>query len=106
MDKRNVSMSKVVVLIFLVLFIGWGGQAGSQEKYPTRSIDIIVPFSPGGGTDLVNRVMANYLKTKWSSPVNIINKPGGNTVPACVEVYSAKADGYKVSREGSSGLWL
>ena len=84
------------LLFVMVMFIltGWCGEVQSQPKYPTRGIDIIVPFTPGGATDLVIRVMAVYLKQKWSVPVNVINKPGGNTVPACLEVHRAAPDGY------------
>ena len=94
--------SRVIFFIPVLLFFLWGGAAEPQERYPGRAIDIIVPFSAGGGTDLVNRVMANYLKARWGTPVNIINKPGGNTVPACVEIYSARPDGYTVLGDSSN----
>lgn len=82
------------ILLIIFLLTGWVAQVQSQEKYPTRAIDLIVPFAPGASTDLVARIAADYLNKIWKVPVNVINKPGGNTVPACLEVYSAKPDGY------------
>ncbi|MDI7259677.1 MAG: tripartite tricarboxylate transporter substrate binding protein [Thermodesulfobacteriota bacterium] len=72
----------------------------SQEKYPTRPIEIIVPYAPGGGTDLSARILAGYLSKRWAVPVNVVNKPGGNTVPACLEVYRAAPDGYTMLQDG------
>lgn len=72
----------------------------SQEKYPTRPIEIIVPYAPGGGTDLSARITAAYLSKRWGVPVNVVNKPGGNTVPACLEVYRAAPDGYTMLQDG------
>lgn len=96
----------ISVLIIMVL-TGWVEQVQSQEKYPTRSIDLIVPFAPGAGTDIIARLTAAYLKIKWGVPVNVINKAGGNSVPANLEVYQATPDGYTMmadSQSSSSGL--
>jgi tripartite-type tricarboxylate transporter receptor subunit TctC len=67
--------------------------AGAQDKYPTKAIDIIVPFVAGASTDAGTRVVAQMLEAKWGVPVRVVNKPGGNTVPAVTEVMAAKPDG-------------
>jgi len=85
-------LSSLLLIIFLLT--GWVGSVQCQDKYPSRAIDIIVPFAPGASTDLWTRITADYLKKKWGVPVNVVNKPGGNTVPACLEVYNSKPDGY------------
>ncbi len=88
-------------ITFLVLVsIGWVAGVQSQEKYPTRAINLIVPFAPGGSTDVAARVNASFLSKKWGVPVNVINKPGGNTIPGQLEVYSSAADGYTVLGDG------
>ncbi len=95
MEKRRKWFGLSLVSLMSVLLITiCAGEVKAQEKYPARGIDIIVPFSPGGATDLVERVVGTYLKRKWTVPVNVINKPGGNTVPACLEVYRSTSDGY------------
>ncbi len=90
-----------VFSVLIIMLAGWIGEVQSQEKYPTRAIDIIVPFSAGGSTDLTARVVSAYLRKKWGVPVNVINKSGGNTVPAGLEVYSAKPDGYTLLLDGT-----
>jgi tripartite-type tricarboxylate transporter receptor subunit TctC len=94
MYQRKKFFSMILFSVLILFITVWTGQVGAQEKYPTRGIDIIVPFTPGGATDLVERVLASYLNRKWGVPINVINKPGGNTVPACLEAYNAKPDGY------------
>jgi tripartite-type tricarboxylate transporter receptor subunit TctC len=96
-----VLLSILISMMFAGMFAGAIPEANSQEKYPTRAIDIVCPFSPGGGTDLMNRVMAPYLSRRWGVPVNMVNKPGGNTVPACLEVYGARPDGYTILADGT-----
>jgi tripartite-type tricarboxylate transporter receptor subunit TctC len=88
----------ICLLSMLIIFSLAGGvkTAQSQVKYPTKPIDIVVPFSPGGFTDLSNRMVGAYLEKKWGVRFNIINKPGGNTIPALLEVAQAKPDGYTV----------
>lgn len=94
--------SALLSLIIVLVLLGGIRQVQSQEKYPTRAIDIIVPFAPGGATDLSARVLAAYMNKKWGVPVNVINKPGGNTIPACLEVYSARPDGYTLLEDGNA----
>jgi tripartite-type tricarboxylate transporter receptor subunit TctC len=89
-----VLLSVLISMMFAGMFAGAIPEANSQERYPTRAIEIICPYNPGASTDLVNRITAQYLNRKWGVPVNVVNKPGGNTVPACLEVYNATPDGY------------
>ena len=79
----------------LALALAAFGAAGAhaQAKYPTKAIEIIVPFAAGASTDSSARVIAQLLETRWGVPVKVVNKPGGNTVPAVTEVMAAKPDG-------------
>lgn len=74
--------------------------AAAQDKYPTKAIDLIVPFTAGAATDLGGRTIARLLEAKWGLPLRVINKPGGNTVPAVSEVARAKPDGYTLLVDG------
>jgi tripartite-type tricarboxylate transporter receptor subunit TctC len=97
----------LLTLTFVTFVLSmWVSQAESQEKYPTRAIEIIVPFSPGGSTDLMARIIAPFMSKKWGVPVNVVNKPGGNTVPACLEVYNARPDGYTMLMDGTPSATL
>jgi len=74
----------------------------SEEKFPTRSIDLIVPFAPGAATDLTARVMSASLEKKWGIRIDVVNKSGGNSVPANLELYKAAPDGYTMMLDSQS----
>lgn len=96
MSQKKIILNVLLIGLCMFVTLGFPKHLQSQDKYPTRGIDIVVPWAPGGSTDLTSRVMADYLKKKWRVPVNIVNKTGGGGVPACLEVYKAKPDGYTI----------
>lgn len=77
----------------LTLALGVATQAGAQD-YPTKPIRIIVPFSAGGGTDVVARALADRASVKLKQPVLVENKPGANTMIAAEYVARSPKDGY------------
>ncbi|QQE75348.1 tripartite tricarboxylate transporter substrate binding protein [Brevibacillus composti] len=73
------------------------GATKTEPAYPVRQIEYIVPYSAGGGVDLVARAAADYLSKEWGQPIAVINKPGGGgTVGAEYALKQAKPDGYTV----------
>ncbi len=64
------------------------------ESWPNRAIHWIVPYPPGGGTDVVARVLAAHLERSLGQPVIVENKPGGSTVVGTAALASAAPDGY------------
>jgi tripartite-type tricarboxylate transporter receptor subunit TctC len=68
--------------------------AGAGAAYPEKSISMIVPFPPGGRTDLTARVVAQYLSRHLAQPVVVVNKPGAGGVLGAKEVAAATPDGY------------
>ena len=101
MLSKKLFLSLVLCMI-VILGSGFANQAWCQEKYPTRAIDIIVPTGPGGSTDLTTRILAAELKKLWGVPVNVINKTGGNMIPALLEVLDGKPDGYTLFADNIS----
>ena len=67
--------------------------AGAQT-YPTRPVRLIVGFPPGGGTDIVARIMGRWLSERLGQPVIIENKPGAGTNIAVQAVVNSPPDGY------------
>ena len=63
-------------------------------EFPSQPIRIVVPFGPGGGTDLVARTLADKLAPVFGVPVLVDNKPGGNSVIATRQVAGAPPDGH------------
>ena len=70
------------------------GQAQKSAFHPTRTVTIIVPYSPGGGTDVVGRLMAKSLEEMWGQPVIIDNKTGGSGSVGAAIVARATPDGH------------
>jgi len=71
-----------------------GAPAPAATDYPQKPVRIVVPYGPGGATDIVARILSEHLKDKFRQPVVVENKPGGNGVVALQEVVRAKPDGY------------
>jgi tripartite-type tricarboxylate transporter receptor subunit TctC len=65
-------------------------------KYPERQVTIVVPYPPGGVTDVYGRVLAQRLTQIWGQPVVVDNKPGGGNVIGTQLVSRASADGYTI----------
>ncbi len=87
-------MNKLIAAINLsVLMIASMGFA-MAEDYPARSIRIIIPAAPGGGVDLVGRVLATRLSQTLGKSVIPDNKPGAGTMLGSQELASAAPDGY------------
>ena len=81
------------------------GTACAQEdpsKYPTRAIHIVVGFTPGGGNDIIARIVGQKLSESLGQPVIIDNKPGGGAIVATEYVAKSAPDGYTLL-VGASG---
>jgi tripartite-type tricarboxylate transporter receptor subunit TctC len=68
----------------------------SNNAYPTRSVTYVVPFPPGGATDMLSRLIAQNLEKRLGKPVVVENRPGGGTSIATGAVAKATADGYTI----------
>ena len=88
MLKKKLSCACLAALGFLTL---GGAQAAS---WPERPVTIVVPFAPGGSTDVVARRMAQEFAKKFDTQFIVENKPGAGTTIASSYVSRAKPDGY------------
>ncbi len=77
--------------------------AAAQAPFPSQPVRIINAFPPGGGTDLVVRVMAEEMRQFIGQAVIVENKPGANTIIALEEVHKAKPDGHTLFASNSTG---
>lgn len=84
---------KTLVTILLALLFATGAAA---QDYPNKPIRIVVPYSPGGGTDTVARLMAARLSTAFGHQVVVENKPGASANIGAEIVARSPADGYTV----------
>lgn len=86
-----------VVLGGLGGFLAPVAECVAAAAYPTKPVQIIVAFAPGGSSDQVSRLLATYLSKKWGQPVSVVNKPGGGGVVGTAAVAQASPDGYMVN---------
>lgn len=66
------------------------------QDYPARSVRMLVPFPPGGGTDLIARLVGRHLSEKWGQTVVIDNRPGASMMIASEIVARSAPDGYTI----------
>jgi tripartite-type tricarboxylate transporter receptor subunit TctC len=64
------------------------------QDWPTRPVRVIVGFGPGGGTDIVSRIVAQHLSEVLGQPVVVENKPGGGGITGAETVAKSPKDGY------------
>jgi tripartite-type tricarboxylate transporter receptor subunit TctC len=78
--------------------------AGAQAAYPVRPITLVVPFPPGGATDLLARMVAERLKSGLNSTVVVENRPGAASTIGAAYVAKAPPDGYTLLMATSTTL--
>jgi len=69
----------------------------NAQEFPTQPIKMIIPFGPGGGTDIVGRILAEYMQRKLGKPVVVENKPGAGGILGNEFVANAAPDGYTIA---------
>jgi tripartite-type tricarboxylate transporter receptor subunit TctC len=82
------------VLAFLLAAVAWTAPALAQAAFPTHPITIVVPFGPGGETDIFARALSNDVAGVLKQPVVVVNKPGATGVVASDFVARSNPDGY------------
>jgi tripartite-type tricarboxylate transporter receptor subunit TctC len=91
-------MKKLVIFLTITLLVVTSvfaaGQSESLKEYPHKPIDLIVPFAPGGGTDIVGRVIADGLSKHLGQPVGVVNIGGAGGAIGAQEVLDSDHDGY------------
>jgi len=91
-------MWRLVLLVVLVLGLGVAPVA-AQPAYPTKPIEIIVGYAPGGGADVAARLIAAYASKKWGQSVNVVNMPGASGITGALRALQARPDGYTMLLE-------
>src|ERR1017187_4035561 len=78
----------------VLVTIGMASSPLSAQEFPTRPVIIIVPQPPGGGTDIISRIIGQQLSIQLGQPFVIENRTGAGTVVGTVAAAQAAADGY------------
>lgn len=84
----------MATLAIIGLFVSPAWAQDAASSYPAKPIQIVVPFSAGGGTDLVARLVGNELSRRWRQPVVVENRPGAGGNIGAALVARAVPDGH------------
>jgi tripartite-type tricarboxylate transporter receptor subunit TctC len=88
---------------FAVLAVVASPPAGAED-YPSRTTTIVVPFTPGGTTDILGRLVAQQLEARWGKSFVVENKPGAGTLVGATFVAKAPPDGYTLFMATSTAM--
>ena len=86
-------MKRLIALLFASLALS-ASVAMAQDKYPSRAVKVIVPYAPGGATDIVARIVGDEFQKVTGQPFIVLNKPGAFGMLAIDEMVKAAPDGY------------
>jgi tripartite-type tricarboxylate transporter receptor subunit TctC len=86
-------MSRTLILS-IAAFACTASLASAADEYPARAVRIVVPFAPGGGTDVVARILAQQLMRRLGQSFVVENRPAGSGIVGADFVAKAQGDGY------------
>ena len=89
-DQKRCWLGALSALLFVLVFPG----KLYAEEYPSRSLRLVVPFPPGGPSDAMGRLIAQYLGDRVGQTVVVDNRPGAGSVVGMEVVARAQPDGY------------
>src|SRR5438128_10064591 len=88
-------MKRIATILVALATIAWAGLADAQS-FPSRPVRMIVPFPPGGGTDILARPIAQKLSEKWGQTVVVDNRGGAGGNIGTKAAADAEPDGYTI----------
>jgi len=103
MQQRSLALATGIAVVLSVLSPeAHAQQASVLQSWPTKQVRIIVPFAPGGATDLLARMLGSGLATATGQNFVVDNRPGGGGIPAFETVIRAEGDGHTLGLLASS----
>jgi tripartite-type tricarboxylate transporter receptor subunit TctC len=91
-----VVLRATAIVAFATLSIPMTGPSAMAQNYPSRPIRMLVPFAPGGNTDILARAVGQRMTDNWGRPVVVDNRPGGSGLQAAEMAARAAPDGHTV----------
>lgn len=86
-------MRRILAALALAVAVA-AGPASAASDFPNRPIRILIPYGPGGATDIATRIITDQVRENLNTPIVVDNRPGGSGVVALQEVIRSNPDGY------------
>lgn len=93
---HNLRTKILCISIGVITIVLSPGGVAQPEPFPSRTVKLVVPFAPGGGTDVAARMLATRLADMWKQPVVVENKLGAGSIIATDVVAKSAPDGYTI----------
>lgn len=87
-------MKRTGWIIGALACLALGAAASAQDKFPVKPVKVVVPYGPGGATDIVTRIVAEQMRQGLGQSFVVENKPGAFGIVAIQEMVNARPDGY------------
>jgi tripartite-type tricarboxylate transporter receptor subunit TctC len=97
----HICFRKIALTPFLLLALAGGAWA---QDYPSKTIRFVVPFPPGGSSDLISRAVTQHLAQSLGQPVVVENRPGAGGMLGVDQVAKAAPDGYTIGLAAAGAL--
>jgi tripartite-type tricarboxylate transporter receptor subunit TctC len=101
MIRRSLLASAIVATA-----VAFGGIGAAHAAFPEKPITLVVPYGPGGGTDLSARILAPAMEKILGQPVVVENKAGGGGAVALGQLFAAEPDGYTIAVGTGSNMTI
>ena len=97
MKVLAVAVARLIAVAGLIVL---AGAAAAQQAYPDKPLRLLVPYAPGGSTDLLARLIGPKLTDSFRQPVVVENRPGASGILGIMQVVKATPDGYTLMAMG------
>lgn len=88
-------MRRLFLTLLSIVCVAFGAESTlGQDKYPSKTVKILVPYAPGGATDIITRVLAEQLRQSLGQAFVVENKPGAGGIIAIEEMARSRPDGH------------
>jgi tripartite-type tricarboxylate transporter receptor subunit TctC len=87
-------MQRLSAFVLCAALLAMGLVPAAAQGYPSGPVRLVVPFGPGGGADIIARVVAEHLRKKFNQPFVVENKPGAFGILGIEDMVRARHDGY------------
>lgn len=97
--NKKVALQFLVLVSLMMLPLS---DVALSEEYPTKPIELVIPWPAGGRTDIASRMIAPFLEKSLGVPAVVINKVGGGGIIGMIYIRDAKPDGYTITSGGQA----